>query len=55
MRKLYLVIMFGAGLIIGVQGAKYFSLAYENELMTNWILKHEIKDYTQNKMEINLK
>lgn len=43
------------GLIIGCYGAKYFNLHYENELMTNWLLKQEIKDYTLNKMEINLK
>ena len=43
------------GFIIGCYVGKYFNLRYENELMTNWLLKQEIKDYTLNKMEINLK
>lgn len=43
------------GLIVGCYVGKYANLRYENELMTNWLLKHEIKDYTLNKMEQNLK
>ena len=55
MRKVKTLFFILSGLIVGCYGAKYFNLRYENELMTNWLLKHEIKDYTLNKMEINLK
>lgn len=44
------IICFIAGMIMGTFGAKYFALAYENELMTNWLLKHEIKDYVADRI-----
>lgn len=39
------VFCFICGLIMGNLGVKYFALVYENELMTNLLLKQEINDY----------
>lgn len=44
-KKIWTIICLGAGVICGVWGAKYFELRYENELMTNFILRQEIKEY----------
>lgn len=54
-KKIWMIFCIGSGLICGIYGAKYFNLRYENELMTNWILRHEIKDYVSNKIGANLK
>lgn len=55
MRKALNLFFILIGLIVGCYVGKYFKLRYENELMTNWLLRHEIQDYTLNKMEQNLK
>lgn len=45
-----IIICFIVGMIMGTFWVKYFALAYENELMTNWLLKHEIKDYVADRI-----
>lgn len=49
-----IIFFFIGGLILGTWAGKYFTLVYENELMTNWLLKHEINDYVANKIGENV-
>jgi hypothetical protein len=43
--KIWTIICIIAGLICGIYASKYFELRYENELMTNFILRQEIREY----------
>ena len=49
------IFFFIGGLFMGYLASEYFMLRYENELMTNWLLKHEINDYVANKIGENLR
>lgn len=54
-RELWQTILFlTLGLFLGIYSGKYAKIRYENELMTNWLLKHEINDYVANKIGENV-